>query len=341
MGTTSQGHRESELQTHHAKVDDGQPDRSYFIYLWAMYCIGPILSSIILTFNNTFNPMQQYNALVWASASIESETYQYRARSAKYSVVNTSPRWDDAAGEQGGEATQTFQATVMAITKQIRNESTLQTSSLDYRYISNSNEQARLRQQRLSTLFRGPMENENSVGGKPSWVEDDGYTRLSAEEYLQFRTVAKLDAYREKLPMLYTWSYRFQALIYICTGISVVLGTIDLDLYIAVSTAAVSLIQGMMEYQRLESQVVTLNAATLLLENAIENWKALSFVEKRMASNKDDLVKATERAIMLEANAMYTQGEGSRSEKKSDAGKGDKGGIHDGGKKGSKKDSSK
>ena len=37
----------------------GDEDQVYFVYLWSIYCIGPILSGIILTFNNAFSPLNK------------------------------------------------------------------------------------------------------------------------------------------------------------------------------------------------------------------------------------------------------------------------------------------
>ena len=47
-----------------------------------------------------------------------------------------------------------------------------------------------------------------------------------------------------------------QALTYVATGASVLLGTLHMDLYIAVTTATVSLLTGILEYQKLEATVI-------------------------------------------------------------------------------------
>ena len=53
-----------------------------------------VVTGILLTFNNAFNPIQKYNALRWASAACESEIYTYRARARSYSAVVASHEWD-------------------------------------------------------------------------------------------------------------------------------------------------------------------------------------------------------------------------------------------------------
>jgi len=66
----------------------------------------PIMSGVLLTFNNAFNPIQKYNALRWASASCESEIYMYRCRARAYSAIVTTGEWDATDVEEELVSTQ-------------------------------------------------------------------------------------------------------------------------------------------------------------------------------------------------------------------------------------------
>ena len=60
-----------------------------------------------------------------------------------------------------------------------------------------------------------------------------------------------------------------QALTYVATGVSVLLGTLHMDLYIAVTTATVSLLTGILEYQKLEATVINLNNSSRVLQHTL------------------------------------------------------------------------
>ena len=66
-----------------------------------------------------------------------------------------------------------------------------------------------------------------------------------------------------------------QALTYVATGASVLLGTLHMDLYIAVTTATVSLLTGILEYQKLEATVINLNNSSRVLQHTLM-WCAAS-----------------------------------------------------------------
>jgi hypothetical protein len=113
-------------------------------------------------------------------------------------------------------------------------------------------------------------------------VIDDGFDVLTADEYLAVRAKPALERLKRQLPPLSHRKETLQALTYITTGTSVLLGTLHMDLYIAITTAAVSLLTGIMEYQKLEATVINLNNASRTLAHMMMWWDSLSFVERRM-----------------------------------------------------------
>ena len=93
--------------------------------------ILPIMSGVLLTFNNAFNPIQKYNALRWASQSCESEIYMYRCRARGYSAVVTTGEWDTADDEDVIEgdrkqASKKFVDKLAKISTQLRTETQMQ-----------------------------------------------------------------------------------------------------------------------------------------------------------------------------------------------------------------------
>ena len=113
-------------------------------------------------------------------------------------------------------------------------------------------------------------------------VHDNGFDALSADEYLAVRAKPALALLKRKLPPLSRRKEKLQALTYITTGVSVLLGTLGMDLFIAISAATVSMLTAILEYQKLESTIVNLNNSSRSLAHMMLWWDSLSFVERRM-----------------------------------------------------------
>ena len=108
-----------------------------------------------------------------------------------------------------------------------------------------------------------------------------------------------------RLPPLSRRKELLQALTYVATSASVLLGTLKFNMYIAITTAAVSLLTGVLEYQKLETTIICLNNSSTILAHTLIWWDSLSFVEKRMGKHKDNLVATTEAAIMCDTELFY------------------------------------
>jgi hypothetical protein len=81
-------------------------------------------------------------------------------------------------------------------------------------------------------------------------VDDNGFSILQADEYLAVRTKPMLEGIYSRMPPLSRKKKALHTLVYLSTGASVLLGTIGMDLYIAISTGIVSLLTGIIEYQK-------------------------------------------------------------------------------------------
>ena len=109
-------------------------------------------------------------------------------------------------------------------------------------------------------------DNEERVGmPKLKETRDDGYEVLSADEYIAVRTKPALEKLKEQLPPISRRKTFLQALTYVATGVSVMLGTLHMDIYIAISTAIVSLMTGILEYQKLEATIISMNNSSSVL----------------------------------------------------------------------------
>ena len=127
---------------------------------------------------------------------------------------------------------------------------------------------------------------------------NDGFTKLATDEYLVCRTTAGLNDLRQRVPVYGGWRTLLLVGAYISTGMSILLGTIDLDLWIAISPASISFLNGLLEYFELEKKIVCVNRSIKELHYLINWWNGLSYVEKRSSGNKNQLVERTEMALM-------------------------------------------
>ena len=125
---------------YHQSQLNGQPKSDWEKVLDLLLVILPVVTGILLTFNNAFNPIQKFNALRWASAACESEIYTYRARARSYSAVVASHEWDfDNESQEPSEEekrankpSKKFVERLNAISQTVHSETQLQTSSLKY-----------------------------------------------------------------------------------------------------------------------------------------------------------------------------------------------------------------
>eukprot|EP01052_Picozoa_sp_SAG31_P023047 SAG31_NODE_1868_length_7028_cov_4.100303_3_plen_505_part_00 len=272
--------------------------------------IMPIVSGVLLTFNNAFNPITKYHALRWASQTAESEVYRYRTRSNSYGAGNAGLSWaellqEEAEAGAGGTLSEagpskTFVTNLTDISSTLLSGPIMQLSALKEPKKGIKHVVA----QKVETLFRGTVDSRDEIGQK-EYVDDDGYGLISAEDYICVRVIPQLATMKRRLPPLTRRLKTLQALTYVATGVSVLLGTLEFDIYIAVSTAVVSMLTGIIQYQTLESTIISLNIGATTLTHLLLWWDSLSFIERRMPQHKNHLVTSSEEAILTEVNAFF------------------------------------
>ena len=111
----------------------------------------------------------------------------------------------------------------------------------------------------------------------PAVLQDDGYSQLTVHDYIACRTVPQLALMQQTLPPLSARKDHLQMLMYFMSALSVVFATVHADLYIAVSTAAISLCTGILEYQKLEVKVASLNRSIKELSKVLHDWDSCAF----------------------------------------------------------------
>eukprot|EP01048_Picozoa_sp_COSAG05_P006728 COSAG05_NODE_450_length_9731_cov_41.140201_2_plen_1168_part_00 len=149
------------------------------------------------------------------------------------------------------------------------------------------------------------IDSELRASERPVKFTDDCVSRLTPAEYIACRARPKLHEIQQRLQAKSRQKTFFQVMIFVSTSGSVLLGGWSLDIWIAVSTAFVTLFQGLIEFQRLDKAVRALNKAQRELKAALNKWNALTFVQKREAARLNRLVSACEAAIMKESRSEF------------------------------------
>eukprot|EP00747_Dinoflagellata_sp_TGD_P091073 gnl/TRDRNA2_/TRDRNA2_164931_c5_seq1.p1 gnl/TRDRNA2_/TRDRNA2_164931_c5~~gnl/TRDRNA2_/TRDRNA2_164931_c5_seq1.p1 ORF type:complete len:155 (+),score=25.92 gnl/TRDRNA2_/TRDRNA2_164931_c5_seq1:50-466(+) len=111
----------------------------------------------------------------------------------------------------------------------------------------------------------------------------------------------------ERMPVLdRNWSI-VQLVILLGTLVSAVLGILSLQTWIPMTVAMVAGIESIAQFEQTSSQLTGANASLAQLKKLRIWWQSLSMVEKRMPTNKTQLVEEAEEAIEGEV-AAWTQG---------------------------------
>ncbi len=131
-------------------------------------------------------------------------------------------------------------------------------------------------------------------------AQDEGFMRLSPEQYLSYRIEDQYIYYRSKTQKLEKQLKRLQWLIYIVGGIGTLLAALGLELWIALTGAIVTALGTYLEYQQIEATLLKYNQAATDLANVRSWWIALSAAEQEEQSNIDMLVQQTERILFSE-----------------------------------------
>ena len=187
----------------------------------------------------------------WASEQCVSETYKYRARATPYTVVATSKSWvlEDEDGDKQPKRSlaRRYTDNMKNILDKVMADSTVSESSIQFE--TNDKLKDDLRREHLEQLAGNPYvlkatETSQSYADLPDSdipeeedFTDDGYSQLTVHDYIACRTIPQHRLIQQQLPELNNRKNALQVLMYVLSATSVMLATLNMDLYIAVSVS--------------------------------------------------------------------------------------------------------
>lgn len=135
---------------------------------------------------------------------------------------------------------------------------------------------------------------------------DDGFSDLTAEQYLAWRVEDQFHYYQKKAARLGRGLRRFQVLIIFLSAVGTLLAGLHFDVWIAVSSALAAAVTAYLEFRRVETNVVSCNTSAADLYDIRVWWRALSPEARIQRVNVETLVASTEAVLQTE-NAGWLQ----------------------------------
>lgn len=172
--------------------------------------------------------------------------------------------------------------------------------------------------------YKGPIPPD--MGGDPN--KDDGFSILSAEQYIDLRIDDQLYYYKKntiKMERKLKWCLW---LIYIMGGIGTFLAAIKLELWVALTTSIVGIFTTYLEYVQVENNLMIFNQAISSLTDIKTWWSILPADQMQKGENIQKLLDSAENIFQAEQNRwmqnMETAMENLREKQKPPVVKGDK-----------------
>ena len=135
------------------------------------------------------------------------------------------------------------------------------------------------------------------------YLNDDGTSLVTAEDYIHFRFLPMLQYYSWRSRDLSRKVLVLQVLTFFLTAALAAATPLGYEAWIPIVVSCISFLTGIMEFEALSSQLRNVNQSLEPLKNLHFWWQSLSMVERRMPSNKNELVACTEATADSEISA--------------------------------------
>ncbi len=235
-------------------------------YLLLRYAIilAPILLSILISASHRFKSGTKWIMLRAAAESLKREIVRYRARSGIYSDGATSETSRDLK----------LAEKMSLITRQLMKSAVSESSVTPY------GEDQPI-----------PPKMYGAAGG------DDGFSRLTPENYIEFRLRDQLAFYSGKTRTLEKKLKVLHWLIYLIGGLGTLLAAIGFELWVALTTSIAAAFATYLEYTQTENTLVLYNQMSTNLDNTLTWWAALTPAQQADPEKQGLLVEQTEQAL--------------------------------------------
>ena len=286
--------------------------------------IFSLIGSIIAGYLAYVNPVRRWKELRLMSLHLKRDIWQFRTRSAKYSV--------DSSGGGGGfinskrHAERILRERVMYFRRvclekaDVQNFDMLKDPKLElfrhgqYRPPNDFNLQRlskaglKVGEGILTKMYR-LLCGKKIVGPTPSYSSevghenDDFYSPVKPENYMEWRVIPLLNFYRSRLPLYASADNWSQALLGLNSITSAIFAYFEMVSAVAIVAQASSVQINFSEFNDIKKKLLRYNGIIAALENQILWWNSLTKVEKASQVNVNKLVNGVEETIAGEQQA--------------------------------------
>src|SRR5215472_11069700 len=257
---------------------------------WLRYpiIVVPILTAILLAYYNKFRPANKWILLRGSAEAIKREIYRYRSRTGDYSKdrLTTNSR-DDVLHER--------------------------LEPVGRRLMQTDVNHGALEQ------YHGPIPPKIEGAQK----NDDGFSFLTPERYIELRLEDQLNYYSNKTPKLEKQIKQMQVAILVAGGVGTLLAALHAELWVALTTALATALTTWLGSRQLEETLVRYNQSAADLANIRDWWTKLSPAAKRNPKNIDQLVEFTEKVLEAELVGWVQRMENALAQLKAEEEKGE------------------
>ena len=255
---------------------------------WLRYpiIVIPIVTAILLAYYNKFRPANKWILLRGSAEAIKREIYRYRARTGDYSKdrLTTNSR-DDVFHERLEPVSRRLMQTDV-------NHGALK-------------------------LYEGPLPPK-----EVAQQNDDGFSFLTPERYIELRLEDQLNYYSTKTPKLEKQVKQMQIAILVAGGVGTLLAAVGAELWVALTTALAGALTTWLVSRQLEETLVRYNQCAADLANVRDWWTKLSPAAKRNPKNIEQLVEVTEQVLETELSGWVQRMENALAQLKAEEEKG-------------------
>lgn len=240
------------------------------LWLKDLIIIIPIAISILVAISTFFRFGNKWVNLRTAAETMESEIYQFRASVGKYSLKSIS-----------------------------ENPPNTKPEDILFNQIQTISNQLMSTEVALSSLRKYEGQIPPKIFGVDQ-SQDDGYSILSSENYVNTRLDTEISYYQKRTKKLYRNLMLLQMLIFVGGGVGTFIAAIGLELWVALTATFVSVFTVYLQYNQIENTLIKYNQALNGLNNIKVWWASLTDNEKNDIKNRDKLVDSTEKILMTE-----------------------------------------
>ena len=250
------------LAVSYSVLEAGSPEPSdWRFYLRLLVIATPIAGSVLVGISK-FDRSTSWVLLRGSAEAVKREIYRYRTRIGSY-------------GTQIESRDERLAAKLESITGRMLNSEVTLGSLRPY---------------------EGQLPPRDAIAG-----DDDGFSELTAERYLEVRLRDQLAYYRGKSVKLDRQFHRLQWSIVALGGLGTFLAAVGFEIWIPVSVSLAAALGGYLELRRVESTLAVYTRAAMELENVATWWSALPPGEKSRDGRRVELVSKTEAALQTES----------------------------------------